>query len=143
MSVWTGRCLCGAVEVVARVGPGAEVSACHCDLCRRWSGTVFMGFDVAPGDVEVRGDIATFASSSFAERAFCGTCGTHLWFRDTADNAPYELSPGLFPEARDLPLVREVYADRAARWARLSGNHRRVSRADYERENPFVEGPTT
>jgi len=48
--------------------------------------------------------------------------------------------PGLFDEARDWPLRSEIYVDRAMASIRLGGHHRRKSRAEYEAENPFVEG---
>ena len=93
---------------------------------------------VAPADaVRVTGQVATYRSSPFAERAFCATCGTHLWFRD--DGGDYELVPGLFEEAAGFPLSREVYADRAFAAVPLAGDHARVSRADYESSHPFVE----
>ena len=48
MSELDGRCLCGAVRITVRdLNPA--VSACHCSMCRRWSGSAFMGF-VAPAD---------------------------------------------------------------------------------------------
>ena len=131
-----GRCLCGAVRVaVARFE--AAASACHCALCRRWSGAATWGFEAPAEAVAVSGPVARHRSSSFAERAFCGTCGTHLWLRD--DGRGYELVPGLFDDAAGMPLAREVYADRAFACARLAGDHPRVSRADYERSHPFVE----
>lgn len=132
-----GRCLCGAV----RISVEAEIegiSACHCSLCRRWSGAAFWGFAVGASRVRVEGEVARYRSSPFAERAWCPTCGTHLWLRD--DDGPYEFTPGLFEAARDVPLSREVYADRAFACVRLSGDHTRVTRADYESRNLFVEG---
>ena len=139
MTDLTGRCLCGAVTVTV-VAERPEISLCHCDPCRRWSGTALAGFDAAPDDVAVSGPVTTYASSAFAERAFCPTCGTHLWFRDTEAGAPYELSPGLFAESHDWPIDREVYADRAAAYLPLAGSHRKITRAAYERDHPFVEG---
>ncbi len=129
----TGTCLCGAVRVRA-VAAGA-LSACHCRPCRRWSGSVFAGFD-AEG-VEIEGPVRTYRSSSFATRAWCEACGTHLWFRD--DGGPFELSPGIFDEAGAWPLAREVYADRARAFA-LAGDHERVSAADYEAGHRHVQG---
>ena len=131
-----GACLCGAVTIeVARHEPG--VSACHCGLCRRWSGAAFWGF-VAPEEaVNVTGAVTTFRSSDFAERGFCATCGTHLWFRDDGD-AAYELLPGFFEDMADAALTREVYADRAFRCVPLQGGHERVSKADYETTSSHV-----
>ncbi len=84
------------------------------------------------------GTVRTYRSSAFAERAFCGTCGTHLWFRE--DGRDHELMPGLFAGADKMPLAREVYADCAPSYLPLAGGHARVDRADYERDHPFVEG---
>ncbi|MBM9593793.1 GFA family protein [Rhodobacteraceae bacterium MCCB 386] len=112
--------------------------ACHCSMCRRWSGAAMWGFATPADAVSVSGGIARYRSSAFAERAWCPECGTHLWIRD--DGADYELTPGLFDDAADMPLDREVYADRAFACVRLAGDHPKVSRADYERDNPFVEG---
>lgn len=129
----TGRCLCGAVTLRA-TGIAPEASACHCEMCRRWSGSAGWGVDAE--SVEVSGPVKTFRSSSFAERAFCGICGTHLWIRD--DGKPHELTPGLFDAAKDIPLDHEVYADRAFACVPLAGDHARVSAAEYEAEHPFV-----
>lgn len=134
-----GSCLCGAVRIeIASLPDGA--SACHCAMCRRWSGAAMWGIAVPKEDVRVGGEVARYRSSAFAERAWCPTCGTHLWIRD--DDADYELLPGLFDAAASVPLVREVYADRAFACVPLAGGHPRVTRADYERDNPFVEGDT-
>ena len=139
MTDLTGTCLCGAVTVAVRAErPG--ISLCHCDPCRKWSGTALAGFDAEAADVTVSGPATSYPSSDFAERAFCPTCGTHLWFRDTEAGAPYELSPGLFAQSRDWPLDREVYADRVAAYLPLGGSHRRITRAEYERDHQFVEG---
>jgi hypothetical protein len=133
----TGTCLCGGVSVsVTAYRP--EISACHCRLCRVWTGSAQFGLEAPAEAVRVAGEVARYRSSSFAERAFCPVCGTALWLRD--DDGPYEFLPGLFDGARDLPLVREVYADRAFAAVTLAGDHPRISRADYEANNPFVEG---
>ena len=86
-----------------------------------------------------------YRSSAFAERAFCPRCGSHLWFNDVDEGGQpryYDLMPGLFDAARDWPLGSEIYVDRAMACVRLAGDHRRWTRAEYEAENPFVEGDT-
>ncbi|MEM8823121.1 MAG: GFA family protein [Pseudomonadota bacterium] len=135
-----GRCLCGAVEIVVDGGYIAGVGACHCSMCRRWAGMSFSGFEADADAVTVTGEVARYRSSSFAERAFCPRCGSHLWFRDDGDDKPYEFTPGIFPEAAEFPLVSEIYIDRAPSHARLAGDHRTATRADYEARKPFVEG---
>jgi hypothetical protein len=135
----TGHCLCGAVTVRVTGGHDPRPGACHCRMCQRWSGGLFLCFNADADGVAVDGPIARHASSDFAERAFCSVCGSHLWMRDRTANT-YDLMPGLFNEARDWPLRSEVYADRAMASVRLEGDHRRATRAEYENKNQYVAG---
>ena len=135
-----GRCLCGAVTIRVARTDDARPGVCHCRLCQRWSGALFSCF-AAPADaVSVTGEVARHASSEFAERAFCPTCGSHLWMRDTNEpDGDYDLMPGLFDEARDWPLQSEIYVDRAFASARLAGEHRRETRAEWEAKHLHVD----
>jgi hypothetical protein len=135
----TGHCLCGAVTVRVAGGHDPRPGACHCRMCQRWSGGLFLCFNADADGVAVDGPIARHASSDFAERAFCSVCGSHLWMRDRTAST-YDLMPGLFNEARDWPLRSEVYADRAMASVRLEGDHRRATRAEYENKNQYVAG---
>ncbi len=117
-----GRCLCGAISVRVAHADDARPGACHCRMCQRWSGALFLCFAVPANAVTVTGEVARHASSDFSERAFCPTCGSHLWMRDTHEpDADYELMPGLFDAARDWPLRAEIYSDRAFASVRLGG----------------------
>ena len=138
-----GHCLCGAITVTVRGEHDPRVGACHCRMCQRWTGGLFLCFNAQ--DVEATGPITRFKSSSFSERAFCATCGSHLWFRDQdaaglPADAQYELMPGLFDATKDWPLRSEIYVDRAMTSTRLEGDHPRETRAEYEQKNPFIEG---
>jgi hypothetical protein len=104
---------------------------------------LFVCFSADAAAVTVAGEVTRYRSSSFAERAFCPRCGSHLWFNDvdvSGHPRSYELMPGLFNAARSWPLRSEIYVDRAMAWVRLAGEHRRKSRAVYEADNPFIEG---
>ncbi len=81
-------------------------------MCQRWSGGLFLCFNADEDGVTVDGPVTRFASSDFAERAFCSVCGSHLWMRDHTGES-YELMPGLFDAARDWPLRSEVYSDQS------------------------------
>lgn len=136
-----GRCLCGAVTIRVSGAHDPRPGACHCRMCQRWSGGLFLCFNAEADGVTVEGPVARFRSSGFAERAFCPVCGSHLWMRNTgADAEAYELMPGLFDAVLSAPLRSEVYSDRAMASVRLAGDHRRATRAEYEAENLFVEG---
>ena len=135
----TGRCLCGAVTVRVKGDHDPRVGACHCRMCQRWSGGLFLCFN--GHEVEVEGPVTRFQSSPFGERAFCATCGSHLWFHNLQEGGDrYELMPGLFDEARDWPMGSEIYTDRRLASTELAGNHKRGTRAEYEQKNSFIEG---
>lgn len=114
-AVRTGGCLCGAVRFSARL-PGLTFGACHCAMCRRWTGSALLGITVPEGDVEWQGAdrIATRQTSGWAMRAWCRDCGSGLYFKVT-DGGPYsggvELPIGLFDDANGLHMANEIYID--------------------------------
>lgn len=136
-----GHCLCGAVTVRVS-GLSDHMSACHCRMCTRWSGSVQMGIEAPESGVTVTGPAKTYQSSWFAERAWCDICGSALWLRniDGPDTGYFELVPGLFDNAGDARLTRVVYADCAPDGFSLAGDHERVSRTQYEAENLHLNG---
>jgi len=139
----TGHCLCGAVRITVQGAHDPRVGACHCRMCQRWTGGLFLCFEADASAVAVQGDVARYRSSSFAERAFCPRCGSHLWFNDVEEGGEprkYELMPGLFDGARAWPLRSEIYVDRAMAAVLLAGDHVRKTRAEYEAANPSVQG---
>lgn len=134
-----GHCLCGAVTLRV-TGHRGFAAACHCRMCQRWTGGLVLYVPADAEAVSVNGPVVRFASSDFAERAFCGTCGSHLWYRVHDGDGHYALMPGLFDAALTLPLESEIYADRALPGLALQGTHARATRADYEAKNAHLEG---
>lgn len=117
----TGRCLCGAVQVTISAAP-AGLSACHCGMCRRWTGSAFVTIDVAPRNLHIEGagSVKSYASSDWATRSFCGTCGTTLWYRlkDMPGHDDYFMAAGLLDDLTGETLTREIYIDaKPAAWA--------------------------
>ena len=135
----TGHCLCGAVTLRVAGAHDPRPGACHCRMCQRWSGGLFLCFNADATGVTVDGPVTRFASSDFAERAFCSVCGSHLWMRNTSGES-YDLMPGLFDATHDQPLRSEVYSDRAMASVRLQGDHPRATQAEYEQKNQYVAG---
>jgi len=79
-----GRCLCGAVRYAVS-GPLSEVCGCHCTQCRRQTGHFLATTNVAVADLAIEGEdsVRWYRSSDVAERGFCGTCGSVLFWRRT------------------------------------------------------------
>ena len=77
-----GGCLCGAVRYVAK-GALRDVVYCHCSQCRRQTGLYFAATAVDKADLTIADDTALrwFAASEFAQRGFCGTCGSVLFWK--------------------------------------------------------------
>ncbi|MCB1915299.1 MAG: GFA family protein [Rhodocyclaceae bacterium] len=107
----SGRCLCGAVQVVAKT-VSSQVGVCHCGYCRTWSGGPLLAVDCGT-DVVFDGTehITTYASSAWAERGFCSRCGTHLFFRLKA-NGQVLMPPGLFEDTEGFVLSEQIFVDR-------------------------------
>lgn len=111
----SGSCLCGAVtyEISSDV---TDTGACHCEMCRKWSGGVYLGVEVPADKLSISGseNITTFVSSEWAERGFCKTCGSSLYYRITA-HGPYHgtfyVSMGTLDQTDGIDLKGEVFID--------------------------------
>jgi hypothetical protein len=105
----TGTCLCAAVRI--GITPNdKKLGACHCGMCRKWGGGPFLSIHTEQ-DVVIEGadSVAIFESSQWAERGFCGRCGTHLFYR-LKGNAHYALPVGLFDDLQ-WTLEEQIFID--------------------------------
>ncbi len=102
--------MCGAVRI-AGTAKEPEVSACHCEMCRRWSSGPY--FEVPCENVTFQGEdnIAKIRSSEWAERAFCKLCGSNLYYH-LIDSSEFQISAGLLDNQSDLRLVLQVFVDK-------------------------------
>lgn len=120
-----GQCLCGAVQITAEVD-NPRLRACHCDMCRQHNSGAFISLETVPGSIKVEGPVKVFNSSEWAERAFCETCGSTLWYGTKHDNAK-NLAAGLFPNAGGGVLKVEFFADKCPQGYALAGDHRKMT----------------
>lgn len=131
-----GQCLCGAVTVEAEVST-AELTVCHCDMCRRHTSRMFMGLSPDQDSLKVTGPATSFRSSDRAERGFCSTCGSTLWYDTVHDGARY-LAAGLFENAGgDIPVI-EYFSDKCPQGYGLTGAHKRMT--EQETIDYFTQG---
>ena len=126
--VLNGQCLCGAVTVTAQRAEPA-LRACHCDMCRQWTSSMFMSVQMAQGSITVDGPVQIFRSSEWAQRAFCGTCGSALWY-ETVHDGHRNLAAGLFPNAAGTTLAMEFSIDHKPDGFALAGDHTRLTEAE-------------
>lgn len=109
----TGGCLCGAVRFTATPKPhddGMHVDACHCDMCRRQIGGPLMA--VASDALEVTRDdgLRVYQSSDWAERGFCGQCGSNLFWR-LRDGSFATVNAGALDDLSGAKLTSEIFVD--------------------------------
>lgn len=78
----TGGCLCGGVRYEVR-GPLRDVVGCHCRQCARTSGHHVAATKCRAADLALTASetLRWYRSSPEAERGFCGTCGSNLFWR--------------------------------------------------------------
>lgn len=105
-----GHCLCRAVSVQAAT-VSDKVGACHCGMCRRWSGGPWLALDCGT-EVTFDGNehITLFNSSAWAERGFCNQCGTHLFYR-LKQSGQHFVPVGLFDELGELDFDHQIFID--------------------------------
>lgn len=110
-------------------------------MCRRWSGgTAFLATTTQGTTFEDESQIGRYASSSWAERGFCKTCGTTLFYflRPTQ---LYAMSVGAFDDPSPFRLVREIFIDEKPDGYAFAGDHERWTGAQaFERLAPPDEG---
>jgi hypothetical protein len=105
-----GGCECGAVRYRVE-GNIRDVVACHCSQCRRAHGHA-PGYSAArKAELTVTGDdsIAWYASSTEAQRGFCRTCGSSLFWRPEGRET-VSISAGTLDAPTGLKTVRHIFA---------------------------------
>ncbi|MBX4956070.1 GFA family protein [Rhizobium lentis] len=111
MTVLSGKCLCGQVQISVR-GEALRVGICHCTDCRKESGSAFTFYGIWPaGQFEYSGETAEFRG-----RHFCTSCGARLF---SVDDEEAEIKLGILSEA-PTPLVPryELWIKRRETWLR-------------------------
>jgi len=140
-----GGCLCGAVRFSAALSTHA-VGACHCDQCRRWTGSALLSVPVDLDAITWTGEkhIATCQSSEWAMRGFCATCGSGLYYRVTKGPEAVKIwvPLGLFDDPEGLTLESEIYIDcKPAAFAYAGvGRHLMTRQECISRFAPAVNG---
>lgn len=139
----TGHCLCGAVRFRAAEVP-QTISVCHCEMCRRWTGSAFVEVSIPTDKVVWEGleHVATRRFTSWAERAWCRECGAHVWFRHVREDEWFgstEIPLGLFGDPEGFTISHEIYVDEKPDSFAFTGAHRRLTRAECVAAYPALD----
>ena len=112
----TGHCYCGAIEFETR-GEPLWVAHCHCESCRRHSGSVmnnFAGF--RPAQVNWLADRpAHFKPGNGVTRSFCSRCGSPIAYESVDCPDEIHLYLGLFDDLEQLrPRNHSFYQEKVS-----------------------------
>lgn len=111
MKIFSGKCLCGQVQVSAR-GEPRRVGICHCANCRKESGSAFTFYGVWSAEqFEHSGE-----TSEHRGQRFCPRCGSPVF---SVDDHEAEIKLGILSDA-PTPLVPsyELWIKRREPWLR-------------------------
>lgn len=126
----SGQCLCGAVSYEGE-GDG-HFHACHCTMCKSWGGGPALGVPLSLTAVRGEESLRAYSSSGWGERVFCGTCGSHIFWR-MQDGSQVFAFAGALAQADELTLTMEIFTDSQPKSYRLAGDHPRMTEAEYLR----------
>jgi hypothetical protein len=144
----SGGCLCGAVRFLA-TDLETNVGACHCHICRNWGGGPLMEVECGTNvRFEGGGSIRTYQSSPWAERGFCGQCGTHLYVRTRPGNElgvpeSYGIPAGLFDDTATFVFTGQVFIDQKPAYYGFANTTKEIASPDIYAKHPAVCGVPT
>ncbi len=136
MASKSGSCLCGEVEYELAEEP-TSYGACHCGMCRKFSGGIELGIQVPPGGVRFvpTDKLAIYESSEWAERGFCMLCGSSIFWRLTADGpmkGMFSIAAGTLDDMSGMTFDTEVYIDHKPESHSFAGERTRLTQAEVE-----------
>ena len=112
----SGHCYCGAIKFKAS-GEPIWVGHCHCESCRRASGSVMTSFATYLLDkVVFSGAMPTrFPTDDGVVRSFCGQCGSPVAYESTEKENQIDLHLGLFDDLEQIkPRNHTFYAEKVS-----------------------------
>jgi len=124
-----GSCLCGAIGFTATL-PSKWCAHCHCSMCRKNHGAGYVtwaGFET--GQVEItRGEdqLHWFDSSKGAQRGFCKTCGSSLFFRSERWAGELHIALGCMDDDIDRQPQANVFFDTHVDWMPIDASLKQV-----------------
>jgi len=106
----TGSCLCGGVTYTL-TGDLRNSVACHCVQCRKTSGHYVSATQVGPDQLTITRDdsLRWYQSSPQAQRGFCATCGSSLFWRHDADNGATSVMSGTLDGATGITTEKHIF----------------------------------
>lgn len=123
---FSGRCLCGAVHYTCSAEP-VMAGHCHCEDCRRTSGSGHSSHLAVPEDsVVLRGQMTGYErpadSGNMVTRYFCTACGSPVASRNAAMPGLLFLRASSLDDLEVFKPQMHVFVAKAATWDRPQGD---------------------
>lgn len=84
-------------------------------MCQRWGGGAFLSLDCQEVSFSDPQKVAIYASSEWAERGFCATCGTHLFYR-LRQGDHYAIPAGVMAPVPGINMHEQIFIDEKPDW---------------------------
>lgn len=123
---YAGKCLCGATQYKV-IGAPVIVAQCHCEECRRLSGTGHtIGAMFSKSGFSASGPAKEFiyqsSKDSTVTKGFCGQCGSPLYGTNTRTPEYITLSMGTLDDAVGLEVQVVIFEGRKQHWDQLGAD---------------------
>lgn len=122
-----GGCHCGAVrfsvDVVAEGDEAPRTALCHCSDCRSCSGAPVVGWTAVAARhfTLTSGTPAVYQSSEHAQRSFCATCGTGLFYiNEVVLPGLVDIQTATFDDAQAFPAMAHIQAAEQIGWMKTA-----------------------
>ena len=125
-----GSCFCNAIKFVAEL-PSKWCAHCHCSMCRKTHGAgyvTWVGFET--GQVQlVSGEdqLSWFSSSAQAQRGFCRTCGSSLFFKSERWAGELHIALGCMDDEIDRSPQANAFFDKHVNWMPIDDTLKKVA----------------
>jgi len=132
MSVFSGKCLCGNVSYQCHSEPKA-VFNCHCEDCRRATGSVFgTNLFVPEAKVEISGAVSSYShisdSGSTMTKRFCPNCGSLLFGSNSAKPNVVSIRAGTVDQLALIKPQINLFMDKKVPSTSIDENLKQASR---------------
>lgn len=143
MTSHSGGCSCGSVRFA--INDLLYVLVCHCDACKKRTGSAF-GVSVVVDNADIlnlQGETKTFTRKAESGRSvdyeFCPNCGTTIrWGIKAAPNRKI-FAGGAFDNMSRFTAAGEMYTETALPWARLGCELSRSGEPDSDFRAALIE----
>ncbi len=127
MSERTGGCQCGDLRYELTAEP-LVTSVCHCNECKRQSGSAFGMSMVVPRDAFrlLRGEPRVFSRPAecggSVACAFCPRCGSRIYLQPSLLPATLNVKPGTLDDTARIRAGMEAWTLERLPWLALEGD---------------------